>query len=350
MTTQDRNMLYHGDNFEWMRGIRENSVDLIYADPPFNTRRSLGDYNDNWDGYESQLYFHEGLEDIAGLSGQIGLVGYLKFMNDRLKLMERILKPEGSIYLHVDNRGYHYLKILMDMIFGHNRFRNDITWKRSNAVAGNTIKKFNSVQDRILFYSGGGALNRKGVAKELEQKTIDLYVYEDERGKYLSATLTQDPKRGRPNLTYEWQGVTRTWQRSREGMDELLNDNRIHFPDKEGGVPRKKVYLHENQGIMPSDVWDDVPQLSSQSAERTGYATQKPLCLLKRIISASSNRGDLVLDPFMGSGTTLVAAKELGRDFIGIDENPEAVATAAERLGLVEKHKSELQLLKESVL
>ena len=261
--------LITGDNLQVMRDMPEGSIDLIYADPPFNTGKDWGAFCDKWDG---------------------GLKGYMKFMEPRLQETRRLLNDSGSIYLHCDPHASHYLKVMMDGIFGMKNFRNEIVWKRNKCGGHSTHKKrMPNHHDTILFYAISENTQMHLLRKPLSSTTVDdMY-----------------SKRDRDGRAY-----------SRNHLDR-----------------DKRRYLDESKGVLVGTIWDDHNlQLTPFDNERNGYATQKPVALLDRIIMASSNQGDIVLDPFCGSGTTLVSANELGRKWIGIDENPDAISISRERL------------------
>ena len=267
-------MLHCGDNLEIMRGMDDGSVDLIYADPPFNTGKDWGQFDDRWEG---------------------GMKGYLKFMEPRLVEMHRLLKDTGSIYLHCNHKSSHYLKVMLDGIFGMKHFRNEIVWKRSTATANDALRRFANSADSILFYTKSEDYIFNPIYKPLSESTIKIYSKTDNEGKrYRTSTG------GTHGGTHQPSG--------------------------------KRLYLDETRGVPLDICWMTDMQLASSSKERTGYPTQKPIALLERIIKASSNQGDIVLDPFCGSGTTLRAAKTLGRKYIGIDQNPEAIRISENRL------------------
>ena len=273
-------MLFCGDNLKIMSGMDGDSVDLIYLDPPFNTRRVFGDFSDIWTGDDGTEGLDDTLVEICELAGRVhsaGIKAYLLMMTSRLTEMHRILKPTGSIYLHCDPTASHYLKLSMDSVFGQQNFRNEVIWQyRTGGISKN---HFARKHDSILFYC----------------KT----------------------KKGSFSLPREESRDIRRFNKTSE-------DGRKYY-EKAGNR------YYADHGVAVTDVWD-IPPVRNVSKERTGYPTQKPLALLDRIIKASSNEGDVVLDPFCGSGTSLVAAHQLGREHIGIDINHEAVEIAESRL------------------
>jgi len=263
-----------------------------------------------------------------------GRASYLRVMYERLVLMHELLTGDGSLYLHCAPNVSHYLKVLCDEIFGVENFRAEIVWKR---VSGHgDAKKWSPVHEVILHYSKGARFVWNPPREPLSDAYAGTkYVHDDDdgRGVYRLDNLTSPNPR--PNMTYEWQGFPpppKGWRYSRETMAELDADGRIHKPADKTKRPQLKRYLAQNEGHLVDDVWDDIPPVNSQAVERTGYGTQKPLALLQRIIEASSNPGDLVADVFCGSGTTLVAAEQLGRRWIGCDLGRFAVHTTRKRL------------------
>ena len=255
-------------------------------------------------------------------------------MVERLLQMRVLLKPKGSIYLHCDPTASHYIKALMDAIFGHENFRNEIVWKRFNFHAD--AKRFGSISDRILFYSRGTNYFFERVRIPYAKEYIESkFTHKDERGCYSLDNLNPPGGRG---PTYEFHGITKAWRFKKDRMMQLDADGRIYSGSN---VPRLKRYLDEMPGQAVADIWSDVSPINSQAKERMGYETQKPVALLKRIIQASSNEGDVVFDPFCGCATTLEAAHKLGRKWIGIDIAIHAIKRVAkarlqDRLGLVE--------------
>ena len=278
----------------------------------------------------------------------------------RLVELRRVLKPDGSIYLHCDPTAGHYLRMLMDAVFGAERWQAQITWKRTSAHSDSST--FGSVCDLILFYGASG-VNTDEVRVPLDPEYVARhYRFTDERGQYRHDNLTgplHNQKRGVPS-TEPWRGYDvfaagRCWSVPRKGayaefidreiipgyrsiesiharLDALAEADLIYWPKKAGGMPSLKRYLHANPGQALSNLWDDIPPLNKQAAEATGFDTQKPLALLKRIIQASSNEGDLVLDPFCGCGTAVVAAHDLNRRWVGIDITHLAVGLMEQRL------------------
>ena len=364
--------LFFGDNLNILPKIPDASVDLIYLDPPFNSDRDYnvlfktrGDkdssaqimaFEDTWTwGEESAMYYHQllgrtggggGISDvIRGLREAIGtndMMAYLVMMAVRLIELHRVLKPTGSLYLHCDPTASHYLKIILDSIFGPKNFKNEIIWKRSDSHPL-SIKKFEAVTDTILFYWKSSASYFKSVKIPLDPSVIaKAYKYCDSYGRYYHDNLTGGKRGGkeaylpfkgtRPPKGRAWAPPKRIklpeWAKDKipadyENMNQL---EKCEALDQAGLIywssskkPYFKRYLPKNPTKFVPSLWDDTKALSATSRERMGYPTQKPLALLERIIEASSKEGDLVLDPFCGCGTAVHAAQKLDRRWIGID-------------------------------
>lgn len=358
-----RNTLYYGDNLAILREhIDDASVDLIYLDPPFNSARSYnvlfkhesGDaaeaqvkaFDDTWHwGQEAEHTFHnlvtQGSPPVANMIGAmrqfIGdnqMMAYLVMMAARLAELHRVLKPTGSLYLHCDPTASHYLKVVMDTIFGIENFRNEITWKRYSAH-NDARHAYPAITDTILFYVRSTKAKFNVVRKDYSEEYLSTgFKNVDEDGRHYSLNNLQSPN-PRPNLTYPYKGYPpppNGWKVSREKMEELDRQGRLHFPKNPTGRIRLKYFVDELPGMLVPNLWDDIQSLSGAHAERLGYPTQKPEALLERIINASSNPGDIVLDPFCGCGTTIAAAQKLGRHWIGIDITNLAIALQKYRL------------------
>jgi len=361
MDTLKTNVLYYGDNLEILRKyIPDNSIDLVYLDPPFNSKK---DYNilfkenggveseaqikaftDTWHWTQTaENTYHDIVTNgplkvgqlIGALHDAIGqndVMAYLVMMTARLIELQRVLKPTGSLYLHCDPTASHYVKLVLDQIFGPTNFRNEIIWRRTNAKSL-AFTRLASNHDIVLRYSKSDKSLWNPQYKEHNPDYVrNFYRYvEPETGRrYQLADLT-NPNRNRPNLTYEFLGMTRVWRWTKERMQEAYKKGLV-VQSKPGAVPRLKRYLDEQEGTSIDDIWDDIPPIQSQASERLGYETQKPLTLLERIIKATSNEGDLVLDPFCGCGTALVAAQKLNRRWIGIDITHLAITLMRNRL------------------
>ncbi|HUW34366.1 MAG TPA: DNA methyltransferase [Planctomycetota bacterium] len=349
------NALYYGDNLDILRRyIKDETVDLIYLDPPFNSNQvynvlftekngtqsqsQIKAFEDTWhwaDAIETYQQVVEGggriseaLQAFRRLLGDSNLVAYLTMMAPRLVELRRVLKPTGSIYLHCDPTASHYLKVLMDAVFGPLFFRNEIVWKRT--TAHNDPKRYGANIDIILFYTKRDKWTWNRLYREHEGKYLARFRNQDPDGRFWADyDLTAKGLTG-GGYEYEYKGVTSLWRVPLETMQTLDVEGRLHFTAK-GGI-RIKRYLDEIKGIALQCMWDDIPPINSQARERLGYPTQKPEALLERIILASSNEGDMVLDPFCGCGTTIAAAQKLGRRWIGIDITNLAITLIKHRL------------------
>ena len=333
--------LWTGDNLDILRGMNSECIDLIYLDPPFNSNQdyaapvgsaaagaafkdtwTLSDVDDAWHGMIAEshpaLY---GIIDAARPAHGKGMKSYLIMMAVRLIELHRVLKDTGSIYLHCDPTASHYLKLLMDTIFGQARFRNEVIWRRSHPK-GLAFTRFASNHDVIVVYGREGETTWNTPYIPNPRANEQYKLFEEDTGRRYQLTSLLNPHPDRPNLTYDFKGVTRVWRWTKERMEEADRKSLIVVPRGGKGIPRLKRYLDEQRGIPVSDTWNDVPIAAGK--ERTGYPTQKPLALLERIIKASSNLNDMVLDPFCGCATSLVAAEKLERQWIGIDLSPKA--------------------------
>jgi site-specific DNA-methyltransferase (adenine-specific) len=360
------NRLYYGDNLSVLRGcVDDESVDLIYLDPPFNSqatynvlfkstageksRAQIEAFEDTWHwGDEAELAFDgvissgnsdaaEMLRAMRSFLKENDMMAYLSMMAVRLLELRRVLKPTGSIYLHCDPTASHYLKVLMDSVFGAERFRNEVAWLRGTP-RGHAFTRFASAHDVILAYakSDSTAWNEDAAFLKydlggLDEKTDEKYSLRDEDGRRYQLTSLLNPNPDRPNLTYEFLGVTRVWRWTKKRMQEAYQQGLVVQP-RPRSVPRFKRYLDEQKGRPIGDLWSDIHPINSQAQERLGYPTQKPQALLERIISASSAKGDVVLDPFCGCGTTIHAAQKLRRQWIGIDITHLAISLIEKRL------------------
>jgi len=373
------NTLYYGDNLEVMRKyLPDECIDLVYLDPPFNSNR---DYNllfreqsgepaqgqikaftDTWQWSEraydefcqtcSKPALVELVQGFVRTLGRNDLTAYLVMMAPRLVELHRVLKPTGSLYLHCDPTASHYLKVMLDVIFGARNFRNEIVWKRTGAHGG--AKRWGPVHDIILFYTKSDQYLWNRVYEPLDRDYIEgFYRYTDERGRYQLVSLTGagvtkgdsgkpwrgvDPTQvGRhwavpQSIVEQLVGKERAQQMSvQEKLDLLDSAGYIVWPAR-GRVPRYKRYLEMSEGNPIQDVITDIQPIGAHARERLGYPTQKPLALLERILQASSNEGDIVLDPFCGCGTAIVAAQKLNRRWIGIDITHLAIALIKYRL------------------
>ena len=336
------NYLYFGDCLDVMReSIDDESVDLIYLDPPFNSKRLynafIGDaqwvaFDDTWQWSEAIDDFDEVANDIELAPTMEGLrtilgeghrLAYLSYMANRLRECWRVLKPTGSIYLHCDPTMSHDLKVVMNGIFDRENFRSEIIWKRSSAHsdAKQGRMQHGRIHDVLFFYTKTDNWVWNQQYTPYDQEYIDKFYRHVEKGtgrRFTLGDLTGPGGEAKGNPRYDVMGVKRFWRYSHEQMQHLINDGRI-VQAGPGRVPRYKRYLDEMPGVSIQDIWTDIRPISSQARERIGYPTQKPLALLNRIIRSSSNAYDVVLDPFCGCGTTIHAAQNLGRIWIGID-------------------------------
>ena len=390
------NKLYYGDCFTIMQGMPLGSVDLIYLDPPFKSNR---DYNaiytdetgrllpdqiqafcDTWtlnEETERAIRHMPVLMRETGITDEVAefwrlwmnalrktnepLLAYLSYMVQRLLLMKGILKPTGSVYLHCDPTASHYIKVMMDAIFGHDNFRSEVIWKRTGAHGG--AKRWGPIHDTLLFYSRGNSYTWNRVYEAYEDDYLRKhYRYEDARGRFQPISLTGPGRRagssGQPwrntapgdrhwalpsdRALPEWFSPPENYDAMsvQERLDVLDGHGMIYWPER-GEIPRFKRYAAIARGNPVQDIIRDIGPLSARAAERMGYDTQKPTALLERIIEASSNPGDVVFDPFCGCATTIEAAHNLGRRWIGIDIAIHAIKRVArvrlqERLRLAE--------------
>jgi DNA modification methylase len=354
--TDWKNKLYFGDNLDILsKYIADESVDLVYLDPPFNSNASynvlfqeksgeqsaaqITAFEDTWHwGYETEAAYRQvvtGAPDKLGqlmqamrkFLGQNDMMAYLVMMAQRILELHRVLKPTGSIYLHCDPTASHYLKLLMDAVFDVRCFRNEIAWRRRYAHSDS--RRYGNVMDSLLFYTKGADYTWNQVYQAYEQGYIDTYYrYTDPDGRrWLSRSTTAPGGRG---PTYEWHGITRAWRYTRDNMQKLENQGRLFYT--RNGMPRYKQYLDEMPGLVAQNIWTDIEPMNSWMAESLDYPTQKPEPLLDRIVSASTNQGDLILDPFCGCGTTVAVAERLKRRWIGIDITYLAIGLMQQRL------------------
>jgi DNA modification methylase len=319
----DTRIIYCGDCLDQLRNLPDRSVDLIYIDPPFNSNR---DYEVFW----GETREKRGFEDRHASTQ-----AYLDFMRPRCVELARVLKPTGTFYFHCDWHANAYVRVMLDDILGANNFQSEIIWRR-NAAKGLASRNFARNHDTIYGYGGGADPIWNPLAtpydpNNLDKKTASKYSLRDKDGRRYQLTSLLNPNHNRPNLTYEFLGVKRVWRWTKERMQAAYEAGLVVQP-RPGGVPRFKRYLDKQQGRPLDDVWTDIAPLNSQAMERTGYPTQKPLELLKRIIRASTNEGDIILDAFCGCGTALHAAETLGRQWIGVDISPTACRVVGKRL------------------
>ena len=376
--------IFTGDNLDILRGINSECVDLIYLDPPFNSNQSYAapldseargaEFKDVWTLDDMKQEWVEEVEyrrpalfyliNGAKLAHGESMAGYLTFMSVRLIELHRILKPTGSIYLHCDDAAIHYLKAIMDALFGTENFVNNLVWKR--ATSHNDPRRFGRILDHILFYSRGATRqwNAQAISTpKSDEELATAYPSQDERGRYRSADLTgprHNAQIGSPSTIpwrdYDVHSMGRVWSVPRTGryaeyiennfipgyrsiddihqrLDALDQAGLIHHPQR-GNWPGLKRYSVADAGNPAQNLFLEPMGFTNYSTRRleyTGYPTQKPIALLERIIMASSNEGDLVLDPFCGCATACIAAEKLGREWIGIDIVPQATVILRNR-------------------
>jgi DNA modification methylase len=323
----DTRVIYCGDNLEQLKKLPDACVDLIYIDPPFNSNRNY------------EVFWGETKEKRAFEDRHANTQAYIDFMLPRCVELARVLKKSGSFYYHCDWHASHYVKVMLDRIFGENNFQNEIVWKRTSAH--NDPNKYGNIHDNIFFYTA----TRKGYTWNRQYTPYTQDYIDDEwqklpSGRFFKGQDMTDPQN--KMAEFDFMGTTARWRTNPAGMLELWNAPQTEVPNSHGlvllrkdGVPRKRcriVFLDEMPGVTLQTWWGDIPPLAGGSNEKLGYPTQKPLPLLERIIKASSNENDIILDAFCGCGTALVAAQKLNRQWIGIDVSPTACRVMAKRL------------------
>ena len=354
------NTLYYGDNLDILRRyIPDESVDLVYLDPPFKSSQNynilfkeqngsraasqIRAFEDTWTWSQDDEAIYADMVTKGGkvadclqafrtFLGPCDMLAYLVMMAPRLAELSRVMKKTASIYLHCDPAASHYLKMLLDAVFGPGNFRNEIVWKRTSAK-GLAFTRFAGDHDTILRYSRSDKWTWNPVYTEHDPEYLRKFYRHIElsTGRRYRLDNLANPNKNRPNLTYEFLGVTRVWRWTKDRMMEAYKQGLI-VQSASGRVPALKRYLDEQEGTPVDDIWTDIMPVQSQAQERLGYPTQKPEALLERIIKASSNEGDIVLDPFCGCGTTIAAAQKLKRRWIGIDITYLAITLIKHRL------------------
>ena len=337
--------IFTGDNLPIMRGMNSASVDLIYLDPPFNSNANYAapigsaaagaEFTDTWTLSDVDIAWLDLIETkyprlncVIHAAMSDSDKSYLIYMAVRLLEMFRILKPTGSIYLHCDPTMSHYLKLVMDAVFGKANFRNEIVWKRTTAHNDSAV--YGGIHDTILYYSKGNSPTLNEQYQPYSDEYLKRYKHTDENGKrFLDRDLTAGSLSG-GGYQYEWNGITKIWRCPFTTMQEYHKSGKLYYT--RNGTPRLKQFLDDMPGVPVQDVWIDIPPINSQAKERVGYPTQKPLGLLDRVIKTSSDEADVVFDPFCGCATTLVAADRLQRDWIGIDISAKAAELVVERI------------------
>jgi site-specific DNA-methyltransferase (adenine-specific) len=348
------NTLYYGDNLTILRNrayFPDECVDLIYLDPPFNSNRNynvlfkdesgkdadaqIKAFDDTWHwGIEAQETYEElcvnasdkvskTIQALYMLVGTNQMMAYLVMMTARLVQLHRVLKSTGSLYLHCDPTASHYLKIVLDAIFGIENFRNEIVWKRSDAKGdiSQGAKHLGRVTDSIFYYTKTDKAKVNALFTPLNDdyvKKFYRYIEEGTGRRYKLDNMLGPGGASKGNPYYEVMGVSRYWRYSKERMQQLIAEGRV-IQTKPGNVPMYKRYLDESNGTPITSLWTDIDLIRGHDKEKLGYPTQKPLELLQRIIQINTNEGDVILDPFAGCGTTIAAAQKLNRKWMGID-------------------------------
>ena len=329
------NKIFWGDNLQVMSHMLKEyrgRIDLVYIDPPFDSKAQYKktikvrsqDVSNDMMAFEEIQYNDIWTND-----------SYLQFLYERLILMRELLSDTGSIWVHCDQSKGHYIKVLLDEIFGQENFVNQVTWKRTFAHGdmGQGAKHLGRISDYILIYGKTNQMKINSVYTPYEQAYIDrVFSGKDDDGRrWQSVSLTGPGGAAKGNPYYEFLGVTRYWQYSQANMQKLYEEGRI-YQSKPGAVPRRKMYLDESKGVPLQDIWTDIVPVQGAATENENYPTQKPIALLKRIIEVATDPGDIVFDCFMGSGTTQAVAMSMGRRFLGADINLGAIQITTRRL------------------
>jgi DNA modification methylase len=318
----DTRIIYCGDCLDQLRKLPSASIDLAYIDPPFNSNR---DYEVFWGETKEKRSFED---------RHASTQAYIEFMRPRCVELARVLKATGSFYYHCDWHASHYVKVMLDQILSENSFQNEIIWKRANAH--NDPRGYGRITDTILFYTKGTKYTWNTQHTPYRDEYYESHYKQDKEGRWYRTVPLDAPRHGEgsPNLLYDWKGKqpasSRTWAVKRETMEEYERSGLLRYTRT--GTPTLLQYAEDMKGVPLQNLWTDIPPVNPQAKERLGYPTQKPLGLLERIIKASSNENDIVLDAFCGCGTALVAAQLLKRQWIGIDISPTACRVMAKRL------------------
>lgn len=355
------NKLYYGDNLEVLRKyIKDESIDLCYIDPPFNSKRNYNQIYNNlgkedqaqaqafvdtwtWDNHANEAleeiqsnyqgkFTSQTIDLIDGLTKVLGkgsLLAYLVSMTLRIVEIHRVLKSTGSFYLHCDPTASHYLKIVLDTVFCSQGgdYIAEITWERTSAHSDS--KTFANTTDVIFLYSKRILMFNQQFKPYSEEYLKKYYKHQDGRGRFLDRDLTAGGLSG-GGYNYDWKGIKKLWRCPIETMQKYEEQNKLYYT--RNGTPRLKQYLEEMPGVPLTNLWNDIPPINSQASERLGYPTQKPEALLERIIKASSNKGDIILDAYCGCGTTIAVAERLERNWIGIDITYQSISLMLKRL------------------
>ncbi|MCA2694491.1 MULTISPECIES: DNA methyltransferase [unclassified Microcystis] len=355
------NKLYYGDNLEVLRKyIKDESIDLCYIDPPFNSKRNYNQIYNNlgkedqaqaqafvdtwtWDNHANEAleeiqsnyqgkFTGQTIDLIDGLTKVLGkgsLLAYLVSMTLRIVEIHRVLKSTGSFYLHCDPTASHYLKIVLDTVFCSQGgdYIAEITWERTSAHSDS--KTFANTTDVIFLYSKRILMFNQQFKPYSEEYLKKYYKHQDGKGRFLDRDLTAGGLSG-GGYNYDWKGIKKLWRCPIETMQKYEEKNKLYYT--RNGTPRLKQYLEEMPGVPLTNLWNDIPPINSQASERLGYPTQKPEALLERIIKASSNKGDVILDAYCGCGTTIAVAERLERNWIGIDITYQSISLMLKRL------------------
>ncbi|QGZ89754.1 DNA methyltransferase [Microcystis aeruginosa] len=355
------NKLYYGDNLEVLRKyIKDESIDLCYIDPPFNSKRNYNQIYNNlgkedqaqaqafvdtwtWDNHANEAleeiqsnyqgkFTSQTIDLIDGLTKVLGkgsLLAYLVSMTLRIVEIHRVLKSTGSFYLHCDPTASHYLKIVLDTVFCSQGgdYIAEITWERTSAHSDS--KTFANTTDVIFLYSKLILMFNQQFKPYSEEYLKKYYKHQDGKGRFLDRDLTAGGLSG-GGYNYDWKGIKKLWRCPIETMQKYEEQNKLYYT--RNGTPRLKQYLEEMPGVPLTNLWNDIPPINSQASERLGYPTQKPEALLERIIKASSNKGDVILDAYCGCGTTIAVAERLERNWIGIDITYQSISLILKRL------------------
>lgn len=321
----DTRVIYCGDNLEQLKKLPEACIDLIYIDPPFNSNRNY------------EVFWGETKEKRSFEDRHASTQAYIEFMRPRCVELARVLKKTGSFYYHCDWHASHYVKVMLDQVFGENNFQNEIVWRRTKAH--NDPKRYGANHDTIFFYTGPNDWKWNRQYTPYTQEYLDQnYRYEDEKGRrFRVSDMTANKPGG--DTSYEWKTPDgravrpykgRYWAYSKDKLKQFDAAGLIYY--RTTGMPMMKHYMDEMPGVPLQTFWDDIQPVISGSEERLGFPTQKPLALLERIIKSSTETNHIVLDAFCGCGTALVAAQNLERQWIGIDISPTACRVMAKRL------------------
>jgi site-specific DNA-methyltransferase (adenine-specific) len=355
------NSLYRGDNLAVMCAMPDAIADLIYIDPPFFTQK---DYKNIWGDRESVADFNSdffnGFKDTKDFfekhiqSDAKGLKAYLEWMRARLVECYRLLKPTGSFYLHLDHHAVHYVKVMLDEIFGYDNFRNEITWQRK--IGSNSTSKARSWpnnSDFILFYTKSNDYYFEPQYVDdsdgLPTSVVNAYKHDDNDGKGPYQRGPLEAPSDSPTLKFTFKGVKppkKGWRWKKERMQEAFEQGLLYITDDKSTI-RQKMYLSNRKGAIVESIWTDIRCVQGGSTEYLGWPTQKPVTLLERIIAASSKENDLIFDCFAGCGSTMMAAHNLKRRWIGIDISPTAADVNKKRLEIA---KAKVEVIEEGDL